>query len=161
MKLLDCATTPLLINLLVQVCQPVPQSLYQACQPMCLPGRSEHLVNPQLSPVQYSLSPDPCVNEHVSLGLPIDLPRLGAATPDVNVEAASPVVLDVPPHPHCDPVLDINGQCNCSSLPGAHVPNLPSLPGHAFPKCREKCLRLLYIDDALLATSIVNTQLKL
>ena len=72
----------------------------------------------------------------------------------MTAEAFSPGVLNAPPQPHCDPTLDINGQCNCSSLPSPHVPNLPSLPAHTFPKCREECLRLLYIDDALLATSV-------
>ena len=35
-----------------------------------------------------------------------------------------------------------------------HVPVLLPPAGHAFPACRDPCLRLQYIDDALLVSSV-------
>ena len=78
-----------------------------------------------------------------------------ATVDSVHHEPTSPTVLTQSLVPSfCDPVLDQDGLCHCPLLQSAHPPFLPILPGHMFPKCREPCLRLLYIDDALLATSV-------
>ena len=57
--------------------------------------------------------------------------------------------------PSCvDPVRDMDGLCHCKSFVNRHPPVLPHFPGQSFPPCRDPSLRLLYIDDALLATTI-------
>ena len=52
------------------------------------------------------------------------------------------------------PVLDLNGQCHCPNFDQEHVPVLAPQKGTSFPACRDKSLRLLYIDDALIATPV-------
>ena len=52
------------------------------------------------------------------------------------------------------PVLDLNGMCHCPAYQPVHVPVTIPKPGRSFPPCRDPCLRLLYIDDALLATTV-------
>ena len=54
----------------------------------------------------------------------------------------------------CPPLLALDGLCHCPEYAPGHVPVLVPRPGQAFPACRDPCLRLLYIDDALLATAI-------
>ena len=56
---------------------------------------------------------------------------------------------------YCNPLLDINGLCHCNvRTPPAHVPFLPVPTGSSFPQCRNNSLRVLYIDDALVARSL-------
>ena len=88
----------------------------------------------------------PCTVEVDLVSVPAILEFPSEEAPDG--EAGEPV--ESPRQaPYCVPTLDMLGLCHC-----AHPPFLPPLAGHMFPKCREPCLRLLYIDDALLATSV-------
>ena len=53
---------------------------------------------------------------------------------------------------YCSPILDMDGLCHClrqDTTPYAAF--LPVPPGFAFPPCRNTSLRLLYIDNSLLA----------
>ena len=55
----------------------------------------------------------------------------------------------------CSPILDMNGLCHCSSRENSpHSAYLPVPAGFAFPPCRNDSLRLLYIDDSLVAVPL-------
>ena len=71
--------------------------------------------------------------------------KANSDTDDVDVPAQAQL---------CDPILDLWGLCHCPYYPPAHVPVLGPNRGQSFPACRDPCLRLLYIDDALIATPI-------
>ena len=55
----------------------------------------------------------------------------------------------------CSPILDLNGLCHCLSQENSpHVAYLPVPAGFAYPPCRNDSLRLLYIDDSLVAVPL-------
>ena len=58
----------------------------------------------------------------------------------------------------CSPLLDLNGLCHCTAYSPGHVPVLAQRPGHSYPPCRDPSFRVLYIDDALIA-SVINIRL--
>ena len=75
-----------------------------------------------------------------------------------SVEVSTQSVVDsshnVSPDLCCSPLLDLDGLCHCGAYSPGHV--LVQVPsrGQSFPPCRNPCFRVLYIDDALLASTI-------
>ena len=52
-------------------------------------------------------------------------------------------------------MLSPDGLCHCTAYSPGHVPVLAQHPGHSYPPCRDPSFRVLYIDDALIA-SVIN-----
>ena len=61
----------------------------------------------------------------------------------------------LPPVTWCtSPLLDLDGLCHCVNHQLRHVPVLQPLKGKSYPPCREPSFCVLYIDDALVASTV-------
>ena len=101
----------------------------------------------------------PC-DSATSLATPVSLPHdesiSVAPSPVSSVQLIEPLQRSQVYSPaFCSPILDLNGLCHCLSQENSpHTAYLPVPAGFAFPPCRNDSLRLLYIDDSLVAVPL-------
>ena len=104
-----------------------PDSRMSAMAATFIPGRSAHHVKGYDDPAR-------CV-QHPAKLTSTDYSIVPLGTILRNANSNSPhLAHDL--NLLCDPVLDIDGMCNCNVFPGHHPPVLPPLADHSFPKCR-------------------------
>ena len=99
-------------------------------------------------------SPPPDLNSRDSSSLGLANPAQVLLVPPVLSSSPSSVLMPIASRPMCTPLLDIYGLCNCPLDPEAHVPVLVPMQGRAFPACRDKSFRSLYIDDSIIASVV-------